>query len=706
MYDIILCHSNGKDELNGVEYIGKMLTNLNYKVKVHKSGSVFNSLYGEKACYMFFGPQALKNATAGRTPSLKEARRGVHSNGMRQQKWSATYKASLAVTSDQWANILVNDCTWLLWARDGQEVPVFKGTICPDGWIGWDIETDGVFYGKHGRILSVAMSDGEGVIGAALDDVSQLNPDYRVLCGHGIKYDIQWWEEKVGPVDFDIFCTEIAEGLINDNVTDNSLAFLTSRYTSIPYFKDMVDRANLAKEDIKTVLLYNKYDALASVQVAKQQWNTILENGQANIFKFMMDMTKVFADVERTGIYIDQKWAYDRGWEVQALKAEALLKIGLTEDQMRSSKELGRRLFHELKLPQVAFTPTGKPKLDKEALETMLERTGDEVVQAILDFRKYDKLFGTYYRPVPEWIEHDGRVHSSYNLASGEFGGTKTGRSSSRNPNLQNIPKSVEDRGMFAATPGWRWCDADYSQLELRVVADLSGDSTMLDIFKQGRDIHTSTMVGFSNLSYEAIKEGLAQGDKTLGLLRRCAKCVNFGILYGVGPTTLKKLAKDAGADIDISTARQRIDQWRGQYPGVADWMWKIEEEVIKNGYVQMVTGRRRTLPDADRTTPEGQRALRQATNAPVQGTASDITMTAMYLLHLFFKRHGGARLLLNVHDQIGLEFDPNVYTDETIKEIVHDVMVNQVPTEFNSRFNYQFTVPLEIDMSVGERWS
>ena len=259
---------------------------------------------------------------------------------------------------------------------------------------------------------------------------------------------------------------------------------------------------------------------------------------------------------------------------------------------------------------------------------------------------------------------------------------------------------------MFSATPGLRWADADYSQLELRVVADLSADEVMSEVFGTGGDIHTSTMAGLSARDVEEIQEALARNDKQTVNLRRLAKCVNFGILYGVGPKTLMKLSADAGAVIDYDEAQQAIDKWRGRYKGVELWMKMIEETAIRDQYVTMPSGRRRSVVGAKRTTPEGQRALRQATNAPVQGMASEITLTAMLLLHQWFTQWGGGRLLLNVHDQIGLEFDPAEYSDETIKEILHELMVVQVPIEYERRFGYKMTVPLGIDVSIGERWS
>lgn len=228
----------------------------------------------------------------------------------------------------------------------------------------------------------------------------------------------------------------------------------------------------------------------------------------------------------------------------------------------------------------------------------------------------------------------------------------------------------------------------------------------MCSTFSEGLDIHTDTMSGFSKYSYEEIVRLLDEGDEEMQNLRRGCKCVNFGILYGVGAGTLSNLISKAGGICDMPTAQQRIDQWRQLYKGVTSWMTAVEDEVIENGYVTMVTGRRRTLLDAERGTPQGQRALRQACNAPVQGTASDITLTAMYLLDQEFRRRGGARLLLNVHDQIGLEFDPSTYTDDDMLEILQRVMVEEVPDEFERRFDYRFTVPLQIDPKVGERWS
>jgi DNA polymerase-1 len=216
-------------------------------------------------------------------------------------------------------------------------------------------------------------------------------------------------------------------------------------------------------------------------------------------------------------------------------------------------------------------------------------------------------------------------------------------------------------------------------------------------------------MAAYSAHSYQEIVDILDDHDhpkyNALKQIRSLVKCVNFGILYGVGPGTLINLVGKAGVDLTYADAEDSIYRWKTQYPGVVRWMRQVEDEVIENGYLTMVTGRRRTLLNAERKSGDGYRALRQATNAPVQGTASDLTLTAMYLLHKEFQGKD-THLLLNVHDQVGLEFKEKEYSREGITEVLQQIMEVEVPREFERRFDYQFTVPLKIDHNVGERWS
>jgi DNA polymerase-1 len=338
------------------------------------------------------------------------------------------------------------------------------------------------------------------------------------------------------------------------------------------------------------------------------------------------------------------------------------------------------------------------PNTKAETLEQYVDDS--ELCAQLVPYRK-DKKLWEYFERFPELMKFDGRIHTWYGLGkSNDWGGTSTGRTSSRDPNLQNIPSLSWVRGCFAATPGYQWLDSDYSQLELRVVADLAQDKAMLDAFAAGWDMHTATLSDMFNMDYEEVRQLLKEDKEVWKERRRAAKIINFGILYGMGG---KKLAANLG--ISVYEAEGYIAQWLRARPGVVNWLRQTEDEAVETGEVVAPTGQKRRLWGASRKSWIGWRRLRQATNYPVQHFASTILMTAMLLVDEWFqtRKEGEAHLLLNVHDQLAAEFkgDP-----EDFREEVEHLMTDIVPIEIEKRFGYRLSVPLEVDSNIGQRWS
>lgn len=346
------------------------------------------------------------------------------------------------------------------------------------------------------------------------------------------------------------------------------------------------------------------------------------------------------------------------------------------EFNINSPKQLGEVLFEELQLPAGKKTKTGY-STDADTLSRL--RPYHPIIADILDYRQVTKLIGTYGENLIAMTDENGRIHTKFNQT-----GTATGRLSSVDPNLQNIPVrgelGKELRRYFIASPGYVLIDADYSQIELRVLAELSGDLVMRQAFLKGTDIHTSTAAEVFHVDPSLVSSEM----------RRQAKAVNFGIVYGIGDFSLAE-------DLHVSrkTARAYIDSYLATYVQVDAYLKKTVEEAQADGYTTTMMGRRRPIPELSAKNKNLQAfGKRVAMNSPIQGSAADIIKLAMIGVSRAIKEAGiDARLILQVHDELIVEARP-----ECVKEasaILRREMEHAVQT----------TVPLSADISVGENW-
>jgi DNA polymerase-1 len=343
-----------------------------------------------------------------------------------------------------------------------------------------------------------------------------------------------------------------------------------------------------------------------------------------------------------------------------------------------SPKQLGALLFDELKLPALVKTPTGQPSTNEEALEAIADQ--HELPKLILEYRGLAKLRSTYTDKLPEMVNRDsGRVHTSYHQA-----GAATGRLSSADPNLQNIPIRTEDgrriRQAFVAPPGRKIIACDYSQIELRIMAHLSGDPGLVSAFASGEDVHRATAA-------EVFGVPLAEvgGDQ-----RRAAKAINFGLMYGMSAWGL---ARQLG--IGRGEAQDYIAVYFARYPGVREFMERVRGQARTDGYVETVFGRRLYLSEI-RSKNQAQRAgaERAAINAPMQGTAADIIKRAMVAVDAWLAQHSGqALMLMQVHDELVFEADAGFV--ETLLPEVRTLMEGAA----------ELRVPLVVDTGVGRNW-
>lgn len=390
-------------------------------------------------------------------------------------------------------------------------------------------------------------------------------------------------------------------------------------------------------------------------------------------------LSNVLAKMENLGFAVDKQGIEDFGKmlkeNIENLKSEIYNSVG-REFNINSPKQLGVALFEDLALPCKKKTKSGY-STSADVLESL--KNQHPVVNMVLQYRTLSKLNSTYCEGLLKVIGDDGRIHSSFNQTE-----TRTGRISSTEPNLQNIPVRTElgreMRKFFTAREGWVLVDADYSQIELRVLADISGDKNMIDAFKNNQDIHAITASQVFNMPL----------DFVTGEMRSRAKAVNFGIVYGIGAYSL---AKDIG--VTNKEAKNYIESYLKHYSGIDKYMHDVVEKAKDTGYVETVFGRRRYLPELSAsngmTRAFGERVAR---NAPIQGTAADIIKIAMIKVDKRLTEENlEARLVLQVHDELIVECPS--HESMRVAMILQEEMEKAV----------SLSVPLVADSAVGKTW-
>ena len=393
-----------------------------------------------------------------------------------------------------------------------------------------------------------------------------------------------------------------------------------------------------------------------------------------------LPLCRVLADMEQAGFYVDRKALYEFGESLNsgiAALQESIWGEAGHAFNINSPRQLGEVLFDELMLPSGKKTKTGW-STNADVLEKL--RGKHPIVDQVLEYRMLTKLKSTYADGLLKVISDDGRIHTNFQMTV-----TATGRLSSTEPNLQNIPVrkrlGAQIRKMFVASPGMTLVDADYSQIELRLLAHISGDEAMRDAFLSGEDFHAVTAAKVFNVSLEEVTP----------TLRSRAKAVNFGIVYGISAFSL---AQDIG--VWPSEAKAYMDAYLEKYHGVRDYMKAIVEQARAEGYVSTLYGRRRSLPELKssnfNTRSFGERV---ALNMPIQGTAADIIKLAMVNVYRRLQSEGlRARLILQVHDELIVECPED--EAERVKEILKSEMENTA----------QLSVPLIVDAHIGHSWA
>ncbi|MCR4280249.1 MAG: DNA polymerase I [Candidatus Komeilibacteria bacterium] len=519
---------------------------------------------------------------------------------------------------------------------------------------------------------------------------SILENDKVMKIGHNLKYDYQMLKNSGITLRGLNFDTMLAGYLLfpsSRSLKLDDLVFSELGYRMQP-IEDLIgpkgkDQLCLTDVDLEKVRFYAAEDAdytwqlylKLKTQIEKEEMEKLLAN-------FEIPLITILAEMELTGILIDtpllKKISADFGKKITDLEKE-IYKLSGREFNVGSPKQLKEVLFDELEISTKGLKKT-KTGISTAAGELEKMRGLHPVIDLVSQFREYSKLKNTYLDALPSLVKKKtGRVHTSFNQAV-----TATGRLSSSDPNLQNIPIRTEIgrqiRAAFIARPGYELVAADYSQIELRVIASLSGDKKMIDAFRNGDDIHTATAAAIHNISKEAVT--FEQ--------RRQAKEVNFGIIYGLGSTGL---AQRTG--ISRTEAKQFIENYLTVYNSVNDYLEQTRILARNKGYAETLFGRRRYLPEINSGVPFIRAAAeRMAINMPVQGTAADLMKLAMIEVWRNLSSISEmSRLLLQVHDELVLEVPLADVTK--VKDYLRQTMESI----------HKLAVPIKVDINSGLNW-
>ncbi len=393
-------------------------------------------------------------------------------------------------------------------------------------------------------------------------------------------------------------------------------------------------------------------------------------------------LIEVLADMERTGVCIDRNVLREIGAQLEEALHELEAKIyevAGVEFNIGSPQQLAEVLFNRLGLKPRARTSTGRPSTKESVLQELA--TQHPLPGLILDWRHLAKLKSTYVDGLESLIHPEtGRIHTTFNQTV-----TATGRLSSSNPNLQNIPVRTEVgreiRRAFVPRPGWKLLSADYVQIELRILAALSGDEALRRAFLEGQDIHTATAARVFKVPPEQVTPEQ----------RRRAKMVNYGIPYGISAWGLAQRLRCSTRE-----AQQLIEEYQRAFPGVTRYLHRVVEAARQKGYVETLLGRRRYVPNINaRNRTERSMAERIAVNMPIQGTQADMIKLAMVHIYHRLQREGyQAKMLLQVHDE--LVFEMPLEEVEPVRQLIAEEMTRALPLE---------GVPIEVDIGVGDNW-
>jgi DNA polymerase-1 len=519
-----------------------------------------------------------------------------------------------------------------------------------------------------------------------------LEDPNKAKVGQHAKYDINILANASTPIQMQgvAFDTMLESYVLDSTATRHDMDSLALKYLdhSTIRFEDIAGKG--AKQltfdqiDLAQAAPYAAEDADVTLRLHQHLWGKL--SAEASLAKVLSEieipLVPVLARIERQGALVDANLlglqSNELGEKLVALERQAF-EIAGEEFNLASPKQLGVILYEKLGLPVISKTAKGQASTAEAVLAELAEQDF-ELPKVLMQYRSLSKLKSTYTDRLPEQINpRTGRIHTSYHQAV-----AATGRLSSTDPNLQNIPiRTAEGRRIrqaFVAPKGYKLLAADYSQIELRIMAHLAKDESLLDAFRHGRDVHKATAAEVFGVPLDEVS-----GDQ-----RRSAKAINFGLIYGMSAFGL---AKQIGCD--RKQAQAYIDVYFARYPGVLAYMERTREQASEQGYVETLFGRRLYLPDIHAKNQALRKgAERTAINAPMQGTAADIIKRAMVTVDSWLSESGlDAKVILQVHDELVLEVREDLI--EQVREQIKPLMGNAAALD----------VPLLVEVGVGNNW-
>jgi DNA polymerase-1 len=522
---------------------------------------------------------------------------------------------------------------------------------------------------------------------AALTPLLQAERPAKV--GHHLKYDAHVllnYDIALGGMKYD---SMLESYVLNSTVTRHDMDSVAKRYLGVDtiHYEDVAGKGakqiGFEQVEIERAAEYSAEDADVTLQLHQALWPQLeaIPSLKSVYERIEQPLVPVLLRMEHTGVLVDVELLRKQSTELAKRMLEVETECHRVAGQpfnVDSPKQLQEVLFVKQGIPPLRKTPTGQPSTAEDVLEELAEQY--ELPKLIMEYRGLTKLKSTYTDKLPLQVNtKTGRIHTSYHQAV-----AATGRLSSQDPNLQNIPiRSAEGRRIrqaFIAPRGYRLLAADYSQIELRIMAHLSGDESLLKAFAEDRDVHQATAAEVFGVP---LKEVTADQ-------RRSAKAINFGLIYGMSAFGL---AKQLG--VARGEAQKYVDLYFERYPGVKRYMDETREQARSQGYVETVFGRRLYLQDINsRNAPLRQYAERSAINAPMQGTAADIIKRAMITVHAWLQASKiDAKLIMQVHDELVLE--------------VRSELVSEVTSQIRDHMSRaaDLKVPLKVDIGVGDNW-
>ncbi|MBI9032117.1 DNA polymerase I [bacterium] len=513
----------------------------------------------------------------------------------------------------------------------------------------------------------------------------------KLIIGHNLKYDFKIFEYHGLKFDNSLFDTMIASFLLDPTNDGNSLDKCMEReldYTMQP-IEDLIgkgkDQKSFALVSIQDATFYAAEDAWASLRLYSLYKERLKQQGLHNLFTDIeIPLIYSIKKMEMNGAYIDKNFLKNLSEEVKEkinTLASEIYNMAGYQFNLNSTQQLAKLLFEDMEIPPVKKTKTGY-STDVTVLETLAEDY--EIVKLMLEYRQLAKLDSTYISALPKLVnDKTKRIHSNFNQI-----GASTGRLSSTNPNLQNIPIRTEIGSKIREAFVPQDEDsvilaADYSQIELRLLAIFSGDSALINTFRENGDIHRSTAALIFNKT----------ANEITGEERRSAKTINFGIIYGMGA---QKLSKEL--NITQKEAKEFITHYFETFPTIKNFMNTMVKKAKSLGYCETISGRKLFLPGIrssnQRLISEAERV---AVNMPIQGSAADVIKIAMNNLHAKIKDNPDIKMIIQVHDE--LVFEVKKSSLDEMKKLIKNEMENALPHEYSK------VVKLLVDIGIGNNW-